>query len=481
MNLHLLRCKAASRAVLGGVLASLLLGGCKLGPDYQRPEVATPAAWRGPHQAAESVANAKWWEFYRDPVLTNLIATALEENRDLAIASARIEQALGSYRAQRASLFPSVNGSGAWTRARSGLTQMTGNQFELVGLLSYEVDIWGRLRRLSESARAQLLATEEARKTIYLTLIANVATTYFKLLALDEQTAIARRTYASRTNSLELTRIKFDDGNGVVSELDVRQAETQVHTAQATLAELERAVVVAENALSFLLGRNPGPIPRGAALADQVRPAEIPAGLPSQLLLRRPDVLAAEQQLVAAHADIGAARAAYFPTLSLTAALGLQSRELNDLFDVGTAKAWSFAPQVAGPIFNAGRIRAGVQVAEAVRREALAAYQQAIQNAFREVEDALISVAKLREQLAAEEASLLAERRRLELSRDRYENGVSSYFEVLDAERSLFNAELGCVQTRNDLLTACAQVYKALGGGWEAEDRTSTIRAAPPH
>ena len=261
--------------------------------------------------------------------------------------------------------------------------------------------------------------------------------------------------------------MKFNDGNGVVSELDVRQAETQVFVAQSSLAQIERAISQTENLLSVLLGRNPETVQRnseGSALPQQ----DIPAGLPSELLLRRPDILEAEQALIAANANIGAARAAYFPVISLTAALGLESLQLDDLFDVGPSKAWRFAPQVAGPIFNAGRIRAGVQVAKAQQQAALAAYEQAIQNAFREVEDALISRVKLREQLTAEEGNVSSERKRLDLSKDRYEAGVSSYLEVLDAERSLFNAELTLAQTRSDFLSVSAQLYKALGGGWLA-------------
>jgi multidrug efflux system outer membrane protein len=240
-----------------------------------------------------------------------------------------------------------------------------------------------------------------------------------------------------------------------------------VHAAESSRVELERAIASTENALSFLLGMNPGPIERGRPLAEQAVSASIPPGLPSDLLLRRPDILAAEQQLIAANANIGAARAAYFPAISLTAALGLQSLDLDDLFNAGTSGAWNFSPQVAGPIFNAGRIRAGVRVAEAEKAEFLARYEQAIQNAFREVEDGLVSVSKLQEQVVVDQAAVAAERSRVELSRDRYENGVTSYFEVLDAERSLFAAELRLVQTRTDLLSAMAQLYKALGGGWD--------------
>lgn len=445
------------------------LAGCALGPNYQRPVVNAPADWRTAVATNATLANTTWWQFYRDPVLTNLIQLALTNNHDIRIAAARVDQALGGYRAQRSVLWPGADAAGNWTRSRSGYTGITGNSFEVFGLLSYEVDLFGRNRRLTESARAQWLASEEGRRTVYLSLIGNVAATYFNLRTLDDQLAVARQTLVSRSNSLELVRIRYNEvdgrGQGIVSELDVKQAETQVHAARRSIASLERAVALTENALSFLVGRAPGAVERGRGLADQLELGVIPSGLPSDLLLRRPDLRGAEQQLSAANADIGAARAAYFPTLSLTAGLGSQSLELEDLFS-GPNRAWRFTPQLTAPIFHAGRIRAGVQVAEARQLEALAAYEQAIQNAFREVNDGLVSVVKLREQLAADEDAVQAERKRLELSQLRYEGGVASYSDVLDAERFLFSAELQVIQTRGDLLTAGAQLYRALGGGW---------------
>lgn len=470
------------------LLLALCFAGCKAGPDYQRPTVSAPGGWRTSAPTNDSLANVAWWSYYRDPVLTNLITAALTNNYDLRIAAARLAEAQGGYLAQRSFLLPNVSGSGAWTRGSAGdIPPAPGSgyeQFDVFGLLSYEVDLWGRLRRLTESARAQLLASEEAQKTVQISLIASVATTYFTLRALDRQLEIAHETHVSRTNSLELTRIKFNEqdgrGYGIVSELDVRQAETQVYATRSTIASLERAVAVTENALRYLLGQNPGDIPRGQSLADQWQPGEIPAGLPSDLLLRRPDLRAAEQQLIAANADIGAARAAYFPTVSLTAALGVQSAELGDLFSGGTSRAWSFAPQIVAPIFSGGRIRAGVQVAKAQEQAALAVYGQAIQNAFREVDNAIISITKLREQLAADEANVQAEARRLELSQWRYEAGISSFSDVLDAQRFLFSSELNAVQTRNDLLSAIAQLYKALGGGWALVDTQSASASAKP-
>ena len=455
------------------VILLLMLGvvaGCKTGPDYRRPDVVTPADWRTGGPVTNTVAGLVWTDLYRDPVLTNLISTALANNKDLRVAVARVDEALATYHIQRSALFPAVNVAGDYTSARIGnIAPAPGaeaHQYNLFGQVSYEIDFWGRVRRLKESAFAQALATEEGRRTVQIGLIAGVASTYFNLRALDRQLEIADDTYVSRTNTLELARVRFDNGNGIVSELDVAQAETQVASAQSAMASLERQVALTEHALSLLLGSNPRSIPRGQALDAQWQPGELPAGLPSDLLLHRPDIRAAEQQLIAANANIGAARAAYFPVISLTGALGLQSEALGDLFDAGLSKAWSFTPSLTAPIFNAGRIRAGVQVAEARRNAALASYESTIQNAFREVDDALVSIACIRKQRVADESVLRAERRRFDLSLLRYEGGVASYSDVLDAQRSLFNAELTVVQTRNALLSAVVQLYKALGGGW---------------
>ena len=451
-------------------LLLLLAAGCATGPDYKRPEIAAPESWRTAESATNSMGTWAWTELYRDPVLTNLIATALTNNKDLQMAAARVEEALGSAGIQRAAFFPALNGSADYSTARAGnippLPGAEADQYNVFGQLSYELDIWGRVRRLNESARAQLLASEEGRKAVELGLVSSVASSYFNLRALDRQLEIARSTLTSRSNALELTRIKFNDGQGIVSELDVAQAQTQVASAQSAIASLQRQVALSENALSLLLGSNPIEIPRGQALAEQWQPDALPAGLPSDLLLRRPDVRSAEQQLVAANANIGVARAAYFPAISLTGALGFQSDDLGDLFDAGLSKAWSFTPSITAPIFQAGRIRAGVRVAEAKRKGALASYEKAIQTAFREVDDALVSIARIREQLVADEAVVTAEQRRLELSTLRYEGGVASYSDVLDAQRYLFSAELTAVQTRNALLAATVQLYKALGGGW---------------
>ena len=483
-TLHQL-CSAAFGA---SVLLVAGLTGCATGPDYQRPDLTLPNAWRFSDTSTNSLADMSVADIYRDPVLNSLITTALSNSPDVRSAMARIEQAAAALRIQQADYWPGINGSATYTKARKGnippLRGAEGEQYDVFGALSYEVDVWGRIRRLNEAARAQYLATEEAKRSVEIGLVAGVASTYFNLRALDRQLEIATATLASREDMLELTKIKYDDNNGIVSELDVAQAQTQVSSTKSSIANLQRLIATTENALNLLLGGYPGDIPRGLGLAEQWQPDDVPAGLPSDLLLRRPDVQAAEQNLIAANANIGVARAAYFPAISLTGALGLQSDDLGDLFKTGISKAWNFSPSLTAPIFNAGKIRANVRVAEAQRKEALASYEKTIQTAFREVADALAGVKYLREQLAADEDNLRAETRRLDLSQMRYEGGVASYSDVLDAQRYQFSAELTAVQTRNDLLNATVQLYKALGGGWQggpvAVEPATPVVEAPP-
>ena len=465
----------------GLLLAAGLAGGCAIGPDYRRPDLDLPDDWRGGAATTNCFADAAYADLYRDPVLNGLIATALSNSPDVRSALARIEQAAAALRIQQADLWPSLNGSATYEKARKGnvppLRGAEAEQYDVFGALSYELDVWGRVRRLDEAAHAQYLASEAARRSVEIGLVAGVASTYFNLRALDRQLEIATATLAAREDMLELTKIKFDDGAGIVSELDVAQAQTQVSSTKSSMANLQRLIAATENALNLLLGGYPGDVPRGLGIAEQWQPEDVPAGLPSDLLLRRPDVQAAEQNLVAANANVGVARAAYFPAISLTGALGLQSDELDDLFDAGLSKAWSFSPNLAAPIFNGGKIRANVRVAEAQRKQALADYEKSIQTAFREVADALAGVQYLRRQLAADEETLQAETRRLDLSQLRYEGGVDSYSDVLDAQRYQFNAELTAVQTRNDLLNAVVQLYKALGGGWQAPAAASETAA----
>jgi multidrug efflux system outer membrane protein len=460
------------RVSLAVASASLVVvAGCTSGPDYRRPDVTVPTGFTGSMDQARNLANAAWWDLFQDPALEDLITIALGENKDLRIAMARIEEARGALGVTRSEFFPQVAGSASAQRGVRGEAFPGGGEetdylSAALGLLSYEVDIWGRVRRATESAQAQLLATEEARRAVYIGLVAQVAQTYFELRELDNQIEVARNTVGLRAESYNLTKVKYADGAGIISELDVRQAESSLASARASLASLERQRAQKENQLSVLVGRNPGPLPRGLALQDQKLPEDIPAGLPSTLLERRPDILAAEQQLIAANANIGVARAQYFPRISLTAAFGFESDELDSLFEAGS-EAWNVTPQIDAPIFTAGRIRGNVKVAEARREAALATYEQSIQTAFREVEDALVAIRKLREQMAAQETVAQAEHRRLQLVNTRYDQGVSSFLEVLDAQRQLFQAELDLASVRRAHLVAIVQLYKALGGGWQ--------------
>lgn len=474
----------ANACLLAGLaFLAALFSGCAIGPDYKRPDFALPNAWRFGEASTNSLADLPYTWMYRDPTLNDLIAAALSNSPDVRGAMANIEQAAAALRIQRADYWPGMDASATYTKARQGnispLPGAEAEQYELFGVLSYEIDAWGRVRRLNEAARAKYLATEEAKRSIEITLIAGVASAYFNLRALDRQLEIANATLVSRQDMLELAKIKFDDGSGIVSELDVAQAQTQVAATKSSIAGLLRSIATVEHALCLLLGGFPGDVPRGLSLAEQWQPEDVPAGLQSDLLLRRPDVRAAEQTLIAANANIGVARAAYFPTISLTAALGLQSEDLGDLFNTGLAKSWSFSPGLTAPIFHAGKIRSNARAAVARRRQALAEYEKTVQTAFREVADALAAIKYLRLQLEADKETLKAETLRLDLSQSRYEGGVASYSDVLDAQRYQFSAELTVVQTQNDLLNAGVQLYKALGGGWQDEKSSSKIPQLP--
>jgi multidrug efflux system outer membrane protein len=458
-------------AIAVAVLAMLGLAGCAVGPDYVRPEVEQPQDFRFAERGAgDAAASIGWWRQFGDPVLEQLIAEALQNNRDLRIAAARVEEFSGRLAATRSQFFPQIGYGAGASRDRASerlATPITGlpnpQTTYLAGLnASWEIDLWGRIRRLSEAAQADLLATEEARQGVALTLIASVASGYVTLRDLDKQLAISQSTAKSRGEALRLFELRF--GGGVVSQVEVAQIRSEYQAAVATIPSVERSIAQTENALSILLGRNPGPIPRGRAMDDLALPA-VPAGLPSELLARRPDILQAEQNLVAANARIGAARALYFPAISLTGLFGSASAELSNLFS-GPAQTWSFAGSLAGPLFTGGAISGTVAQANAQQKQFLAAYEQTIQNAFREVDDALIDQRKSRERLAAQAAQVAALLDYARLARMRYEGGYTSYLEVLDAERSLFSAELGHAQTQADLFNAIVNVYKALGGGW---------------
>jgi multidrug efflux system outer membrane protein len=455
------------------LLAALALAGCaSVGPDYQRPVIDTPETWRQlTTEEAVDYANTAWWQLFDDPVLDQLIQTALEENKDLKIAAAVIEEFIGRYGATRADQFPQVDTTADAFRSRSAESERlpgsdtTSDRYRVDLNVFFEIDFWGRLRRATEAARADLLATEEARRTVILTLVTAVASSYISLRELDNELRITQRTLETREESRRIARLRFEAG--LTSELPFQQAEAEYQSAAIEVPRLEQEIAQRENALNLLLGRNPGSIPRGMPLESLAAPS-IPRGLPSELLEQRPDLRQAEQQLIAANARIGVAKAEYFPTISLTGALGSSSSELSDLFS-GPARTWAYGGSLLAPIFTAGQIAGQVKVAEAQQQQALLNYQKAIQTAFAEVEDALVEVSKSQERLIVQEKQVDALKRYAYLAQLRYDNGYTSYLEVVDAERSLFNAELTLAQTQGGALVAVVDLYKAMGGGWVTE------------
>lgn len=471
-------------SILSAAVA-LALGGCMLGPDYQRPEVEVPAAYRFAEPGAADVSNTAWWEQFQDPVLNELIQTALAENKDVKIAAARVEEYLGRFGETRSRLFPQVGADGVGQRAKA--SQDSGPQslsssvnpvyknFQASVGIGWELDVWGRLRRLDEAARAELLATEEGRRGVILSLVSSVASSYVNLRDLDRQLEIARATVVTRAESYRIFKLRY--GAGTISEMELAQNQSEYELALATVPQLEAQVARQENALAVLLGRNPGPITRGRELARLSLP-QVPAGLPSDLLEQRPDLRQAELNLIAANARIGAAKALYFPTISLTGLLGSVSTQLSNLF-TGPAETWSYAAGLSVPIFTAGGIAGQVQQVEAQQKQALLTYQQSIQTAFRDVENALVASQKSREQMAAQARQVEALRTYSRLARLRYDNGYTSYIEVLDAERSLFNAELSLSQIQGAVFVAMIDVYKATGGGWVAKAEQLTAADTP--
>jgi NodT family efflux transporter outer membrane factor (OMF) lipoprotein len=458
--------------------------GCTLGPDYKRPIVATPDTFRGDAApGASSLGDVQWLELFQDPTLTQLVGTSLEQNFDVRIAAERVLQARAAYGITRADEWPTVGVSADVVGTR--VSQAGANRAVRPGddadvaygqagfNLGWELDVWGRLRRLSEAARAEYLATEEARHGIVTTLVADVTSTYLALRALDLQHEIAARTRDVATDGLRLTEARRD--RGVAMSLDVRQAEQLLYTARAQLASIEREVALTEHALTLLLGQFPGDVPRGLPLEALRRAPAIPAGLPSALLERRPDIRQAEQQLVAANARIGAAKAEFFPRISLTGFLGVQSRALSDLL-TGPARTWTAAAGATAPIFDAGRTRGNVRLAEAIQRELVLQYQRTIYNAFREVSDALAVHAKVSEERAEQERLVETLQASVELSTRRYQGGVDNYLQVLDAQRNLFQGELDLARLRLREATAIVELYRALGGGWERSGAQQAAR-----
>ncbi|MGJ3701938.1 efflux transporter outer membrane subunit [Variovorax sp. AFSI2.2] len=456
--------------------AAMLLAGCSLIPTYERPAAPVPTTFPGdPAQpAGQAAAAVPWEDFFTDARLNGLIRTALENNRDLRVSVLNIEQARAQFQVQRSSLFPAVGLTGSGSRSSPNPYQAfdssvgsVSSQYSVnLGITAWEIDFFGRIRALKDQALSQYLATEESRKAAQVSLIAAVATGWLTLIADDELLELTRQTLVTREESVRLTKMRFD--NGVSSELDFQAANSLAETARASYAQQQRTRMQDENALALLLG---APVPASATAGgvkglDSVQPMpDVPAGLPSDLLAERPDIRAAEQQLIAANANIGAARANFFPRVSLTTTLGTASSEFSGLFDSGS-KAWSFAPSITLPIFDAGRNRATLDSAKAGREIAVAQYEKSIQTAFREVADALAGRATLGEQVRAQRAQADAESVRFRLSDMRYRNGIASALDLLDAQRSLYTAQQSAVTTRLLQLQNQVTLYKTLGGGW---------------
>jgi outer membrane protein, multidrug efflux system len=456
-----------------------LFTGCMIGPDYRRPSVDTPQAFRYEPQETAETANSEWWKQFKDPVLDALINESLANNKDVQIAAANINQVAGVLMSTRSALFPQINysGSGVRQQVSTSIIPLPQNPYTTLQALagaSWEIDLWGRIRRLTEAARANLLASEEARRGIILSLVSEVASSYVQLRALDEQLLIARRTLKTHADSVRLFELQKKYGQ--VPQMTVEQARSQYETAAASIPQIELQIVQTENSLCLLLGRNPGPIKRGRTLAELIAPA-VPANLPSQLLERRPDILQAEQNLIAANAQIGAARALYFPTISLTGALGYSSTELGDLFK-GSSWTWNYGGSIIGPIFTAGNIRGQVKQAEAAHQALLINYQKVIQNAFADTEYSLASRQKLLDQFLAEQKKVIAYQEYARLARLQYNGGYAPYLTVLYAEEQLFPAELNAAQTQAAALISIVNIYKATGGGWVMEADQHTKAAA---
>jgi len=440
---------------------AFFLSGCMMGQDYSRPEVDIPTQFRNASTEAKTVSPAYWWRQFGDPVLSEAVETALANNLDLTIATARLKEYEASRTTTAAPLWPQIGLAASETKNRQGNAPVVKN-LQAGFTLAWELDFWGRIRRLSEAANADYLSQEAARQAVLLTLISSVASSYIQLRELDSRLEMARRTRDARRESERLAQLRFKAG--VISEMELRQAGSELQTTLFSLQQLEQAVVQKENELSLLLGRNPGPIERGQPIETLSVPA-IPSGLPSDVLARRPDIRQAEQALIAAHARVGAAKASLFPTISLTGNRGSASPQLSGLFS-GPNRVWSFVSSLTQPIFSGGGLLASLRVSEARREQALAEYRKAIQSSFRETEDALIALQKSEEQKISQSKLVEEVRRYAHLANLRYQAGITSHLELLDAQRNLFAAEQGLAQAQSAVLIASINLYKALGGDW---------------
>jgi multidrug efflux system outer membrane protein len=461
----------------------LLVAGCTVGPDYRRPEATVPAEYRGLGPAnpagAGSLGDLPWWELFGDPVLQELIHEAIQQNYDLRVAAARILDARAQVTVARSFQFPELNGRGAAPYQKiegdTGPFQLGESFTPAAGIdLVFEIDFWGRFRRGTEAARAELLASESARRVVMATLVTDVATTYFNLRDLDKELEISRDTLTSRTDSLRLVTMR--EQGGVAALIDVRQAEILVAQAGEAVPDTERLIAQNENALAVLLGRNPADVPRGRRLVEQITIPVLPAGFPSSLLERRPDIAQADALLHSATARIGVAKSDYFPRVFLTGSAAAAGIWVNSSW-LGPQGIFAVGPSFTLPIFNTGRTGAGVDSAEARAQIALELYRQTVVQAFREVSDALVEYQKRQEFRIQQEALQQAARDASRLANMRYTGGVSSYLEVLDSERQLFDAELGVVRSYRDELIAIIRLYKALGGGWQ--ERQAATKTTP--
>ena len=459
--------------IIVAVIFACFVAGCTVGPNYHRPAVQSPAAFRvlsdNPQAQAQtaSYADLKWWQVFEDPQLQELIRTALKQNYDLQLATERINAARAQLAVTRSSQFPQVQGNGNFSGGKESNFQTRFNFLTLAADAAFQLDLFGKLRRATEASRAELLATEDGRQTVILTLVSDVASDYFALLQMDLQLQITRETVRTQEDSVKLTKLRVD--HGVATKLDVLQAQQVLDSANAQIPDLERQIAQEENAISILLGNYPQAVPRGLALVEQKLPPDVPPGLPSTLIERRPDIREAEQILVAANAEIGVAKAQFFPQISLTgsgggafgrssAFSGLMSSQL------GT---WSYGAQVSQPIFTAGALRGNLKLAESQHQQALLAYQQTIQRAFGDVSDALIGYQKFHEARVRQEDTVKDLQESVRLSDMRYKGGTTTYLEVLDGQRSLFSAELTLAQARGTEYQSLVQLYRSLGGGWQ--------------
>lgn len=447
----------------------MILSSCAVGPDFQKPQVDTLDVYRFDSLKVDSIANLEWWNLFDDPILDSLVITSLRNNKDLLIAVSRIEEARANLGFTKADIYPKIDIQAGASRGDYALgvrLPELGNNFNVSAPLSWEIDFWGKLRRANESARAQLLASEYSLRTVQLGLISEVVSVYFQLLDYDQRLKIAEETLLSRNKSLNIIQQKFDQG--IIPEIDLNQAQIQKEIAASAVPIYRRLKVKTENVLNILLGRLPLEIERGKRLQEQTIPPDIPPGLPAQLLERRPDIRQAEYLVMAQNAQIGVAEAMRLPAISLTAVLGFASTDLSSVISGGPA--WSIGGNLFGPLFNFGKNIRRVEIQEEKTKQALLGYENTVLNAFREVEDALVEVQTFREQVSAKRRQTVAARNALSLSKERYDGGVTSYLEVLDAERSWFTAELELSDIRRSYLTAYIKLYKALGGGWITQE-----------